>query len=147
MTVTYSFSVPFVHGQNRPRIAKAGRKVWLHKPASDREREAVIADAYREAGGTMAPDGMPVAVTIRTRRGVRSDMRKRDGDAQVDVEKPDADNIAKLVLDALNGVAYHDDSQVSVLLVIKDTRLRGATAETWITTSWEEPNGEHADED
>ena len=138
MTVTYSFSVPFVHGQNRPRIAKAGRKVWLHKPASDREREAVIADAYREAGGTMAPDGQSVVVTIFTRRDVRSDMRKRDGNAQVDVDKPDADNIAKLVLDALNGVAYHDDSQVSALLVVKDTRLRGASPETTITISWED---------
>ena len=86
----------------------------------------------------MAPDGRPVVVTIFTRRGVRSDMRKRDGDAQVEIEKPDADNIAKLVLDALNGVAYHDDSQVSALLVVKDTRLRGASPKTTITISWED---------
>ena len=33
--------------------------------------------------------------------------------------KPDTDNIAKICLDALNGVAYDDDSQVTVLLVLK----------------------------
>jgi Holliday junction resolvase RusA-like endonuclease len=35
-------------------------------------------------------------------------------------KKPDADNIAKTILDALNGLAYKDDSQVSALLVLKD---------------------------
>lgn len=34
-------------------------------------------------------------------------------------KKCDADNVAKIVLDALNGIAYHDDSQVSVLTVRK----------------------------
>ncbi len=33
--------------------------------------------------------------------------------------KPDVDNIAKVVLDALNGVAYVDDKLVAGLLVIK----------------------------
>ena len=31
--------------------------------------------------------------------------------------KPDCDNIAKAILDALNGVAYKDDSQVAELVV------------------------------
>jgi Holliday junction resolvase RusA-like endonuclease len=35
------------------------------------------------------------------------------------IKKPDADNIAKLVLDALNGVAYKDDSQVFSIEVEK----------------------------
>ncbi|MBR5276802.1 MAG: RusA family crossover junction endodeoxyribonuclease [Bacteroidaceae bacterium] len=34
-------------------------------------------------------------------------------------KKPDCDNIAKIVLDALNGVAYDDDSQIVMLSVIK----------------------------
>ena len=33
--------------------------------------------------------------------------------------KPDADNIAKAVLDALNGLAYTDDSKVTRLVVVK----------------------------
>ena len=34
-------------------------------------------------------------------------------------KKPDIDNIVKIVLDSLNGVAYIDDSQVVALLVEK----------------------------
>lgn len=33
--------------------------------------------------------------------------------------KPDCDNIAKAILDALNGIAYKDDSQVAELVVKK----------------------------
>lgn len=33
--------------------------------------------------------------------------------------KPDADNLAKAVLDALNGLAWNDDSQVAILSVAK----------------------------
>lgn len=34
-------------------------------------------------------------------------------------KKPDADNIAKIILDSLNGIAYKDDSQVIELAIIK----------------------------
>lgn len=33
--------------------------------------------------------------------------------------KPDTDNIAKIVLDALNGLAYHDDAQIVNLTLCK----------------------------
>lgn len=33
--------------------------------------------------------------------------------------KPDADNVAKAVLDAMNGVVFADDSQVALLRVVK----------------------------
>lgn len=34
-------------------------------------------------------------------------------------KKPDADNIAKAILDSLNGLAYKDDNQITRLTVIK----------------------------
>ena len=34
-------------------------------------------------------------------------------------KKPDTDNIAKIVLDALNGLAFYDDAQVVDLTVMK----------------------------
>lgn len=34
-------------------------------------------------------------------------------------KKPDADNIAKIVLDSLNKIAFNDDAQVVELIVIK----------------------------
>ena len=38
---------------------------------------------------------------------------------QFPTKKPDGDNIAKAILDSLNGVAYHDDSYVTELSVSK----------------------------
>lgn len=38
--------------------------------------------------------------------------------------KPDADNIAKCVLDALNGIAFDDDAAVTTLIVRKHDRKR-----------------------
>ena len=35
------------------------------------------------------------------------------------LHRPDVDNIAKSILDALNGLAYKDDSQVANLLILK----------------------------
>lgn len=34
-------------------------------------------------------------------------------------KRVDADNIAKIICDALNGIAYHDDAQVTTLHVVK----------------------------
>ena len=40
--------------------------------------------------------------------------------------RPDCDNLAKSVLDALQGVVYADDSQVARLEVVKVNALRGS---------------------
>ena len=42
----------------------------------------------------------------------------RDG-LEYPTKKPDADNIAKVILDSLNDIAFHDDSQIVELTVIK----------------------------
>ena len=34
--------------------------------------------------------------------------------------RPDVDNISKIILDSLNGLAYKDDSQISKLIVTKE---------------------------
>ena len=49
--------------------------------------------------------------------------KKRKADClsgrEAPTKKPDTDNIAKLVLDSLNGLAYDDDSQIVQLTVTK----------------------------
>ena len=42
----------------------------------------------------------------------------RDG-LEYPTKKPDADNVAKVILDSLNDIAFHDDSQIVELTVIK----------------------------
>lgn len=39
-------------------------------------------------------------------------------------KKPDADNIAKAVLDGMSGVAYEDDTQVTTLIVRKRWKVQ-----------------------
>ncbi|MGB6231196.1 MAG: RusA family crossover junction endodeoxyribonuclease, partial [Litorimonas sp.] len=47
--------------------------------------------------------------------------------------KPDGDNLAKLVKDALNGLAYHDDAQVSTTIVEKQWSDHDRTV---VTLEW-----------
>lgn len=47
--------------------------------------------------------------------------------------RPDADNVSKAVMDALNGVAWKDDSQVSGLMVIKKVASGDELARTEVT--------------
>lgn len=37
----------------------------------------------------------------------------------IPTKKPDSDNIAKIICDSLNGIAYHDDSQIVELYICK----------------------------
>lgn len=148
-----SFTVPGVEGQRRPRVRKQGRAVQVYKASADRKREKDIRELFEAAckaayGRILtAPAGTPVRVSIAAARDVRSDLRKRDGDLQPDTSTPDADNLAKSVLDALNRDKDHpeehpgawmDDAQVDELHVYKLMRERGADARTLINIEWED---------
>lgn len=66
----------------------------------------------------------PVAVRIDAVYGIPKSYSKKNRERALSGElaptkKPDADNIAKVVCDALNGVAYVDDTQVIDLRVFK----------------------------
>lgn len=148
-----SFTVPGVEGQRRPRASRAGSKVRVRKEDKDRARETAIRDVFEKAARAAwgrvitAPAGTPVRVAIACSRDVKSDLRKRDGDLQPDTSTPDADNIAKSVLDALNRDKDHpeehpgawmDDAQVDELHVYKLTRERGAEPRTVVNIEWED---------
>ncbi len=130
-----TFRVPFVKGKARPRFSRG----HAYTPKATSDAQETIAASYVEAccgDALKASDGVPVAVAVLTTRNVKSGFRRRDGDAHDDLQKPDADNIAKLVLDALNGVAYEDDSQVFALYVLKLPRRRGNEPTTYVGIFW-----------
>lgn len=69
-------------------------------------------------------DGEPVEMYITALFPIPKSTTKKDRERIRNKElfptkKPDADNIAKVICDALNGVAYHDDTQVVKLSVRK----------------------------
>lgn len=128
------FQVPFVRGKARVRFSAGTGHAYTPK-ATIRAMEAIRA-AYRAAGGAKAPEGVPVTVHIMTVRPLQRTAPKGVESAP-DVQTPDADNIAKLVLDALNGEAWADDRQVTSLLVGKCDRMRGVTPMTDVWVEWE----------
>lgn len=83
-----------------------------------------------------APKGTRVTVAIVATRPLPKS-RPKYVVYEPDTYKPDADNIAKLVLDGLNGRAWEDDAQVTDLTVSKTGRTRNEYEGMTICVSWE----------
>ena len=112
--MTITFSVPGVPtGKKRPRFSRFGNHVRTYQPADDARRENLVALAFREAAGSIPPHAGPVAVSVEAVFiPPLSWSKKRRADPGHKVSKPDVDNLAKSVLDGLNGLAFIDDSQI-----------------------------------
>lgn len=113
-----------VKAQPRPRFKKHQYKPYDLKQAA--EYKKAVAAAYKEqCGGFMFPDGVSLYMHITIERHLpKSKQRKTRVVFLPDIGKPDIDNYAKAVMDALNGVAYKDDSQITRLLVEKKPRCK-----------------------
>ena len=85
----------------RPRLGVRGRKAFIYTPPATREYEKLVGWVARCAGCKPIDGAVAVTLTVYTRG------------------KMDVDNMAKSILDGLNGVAYKDDDQVVELLVKK----------------------------
>lgn len=127
-----TFSVPLVAHQGRPRIRKWRHGAWLYEASDDEQRKRVIAGEFRKEYRGPYPmlDG-PVRVEVLVFAPLPKKRPKRVVREPYTV-KPDADNVAKQVLDALNGLAYADDAAVTELVVRKMPRSRGMEFETQV---------------
>lgn len=112
-----------VMGQPRPHFSgKGGIHRAYESPKATAYKKA-LKDAYLEQCGPFMYSCEPVSVTIEVVRHL-PDNRPKGIKSEPDTLKPDVDNIAKAVLDALNGVAFADDKQVTTLLVREYPRVR-----------------------
>lgn len=98
-------------GKARPRFTRQGR---AYTPKNTVDYEKQIRQAYISAGGQLISDTAPIIVCITAYF-----KKAKSNKMQSPTLKPDTDNIAKIVCDALNGVAYHDDKQITSLTVDK----------------------------
>jgi Holliday junction resolvase RusA-like endonuclease len=110
-----------VRGQGRPRFTgkkrRKGKKTAYEKPEDTAYKKA-IAKAYRErANGAIFHGEVSISIYVFRKMPIAY-----KGNAESDIYRPDVDNIAKAVMDALNGVAYDDDKQVTRLYVTKAPR-------------------------
>lgn len=106
-----------VVGSARPRVTRHGTYI----PAKTRRYRETIKGNFIEQGGRVMRG--PLSVRIDVYRKLPKSRPKRM-ESEPDTFKPDVDNIAKNVLDALNGLAWEDDSQVVALTVRKWPRRR-----------------------
>lgn len=126
MTLELQFIVPGEpQGKGRPRFTRQGR---AYTPAKTAEYEARIAGLAAAAMRPFAgPTALPCYVRIDAYKGIPKSWtrakRLRAMEGQEIPGKPDLDNVAKAVLDALNGLVYADDVQVVRLLVTKQYSL------------------------
>lgn len=117
MKAAFEVECDRVRGQGRPRFAG---HAYETKP--DREWKKLIASEYQDQC-----QGMVFHGAIAVRIDVHGKLPKREKIPSPNLVKPDVDNIAKAVLDALNGIAYDDDSQVVELTVKKWNRTSRET--------------------
>lgn len=113
-------------GKGRPRVCR--NVTYTPKPTKDYEnlvRQCYIA---KYADKQPIPAKTPLSVLIIAYYPIIKSMPKKqieiieNGGAFETVrptKKPDADNISKIILDALNGLAYYDDNQVVTLRIDK----------------------------
>lgn len=119
--MTFRFSVyGKVIGSARPRVTRRG--TYIPKATRD-YRDSIERAFLASCGGRFSPIEGPVSLEITVQRALPKS-RPKKVDSEPDTFKPDADNIAKNVMDALNGVAWVDDSQIVALSVRKLPRAR-----------------------
>ncbi len=107
--------------KERPRYDRRSGRAYTPQRTLRAESE-IRRQWMRACGDSMGGFGGEVRVRIEAQRPLaRSNPRFWAGRA--DLMKPDADNLAKVVCDSLNGLAYKDDSQITQLSVTFDRRV------------------------
>lgn len=110
-------------GKGRPRFDPRSRRAYTDNATQRAEGSVQI--AWIMAGRPRMEDG-PIALLVEVVMRRPESHWKRNGTLSAAGErstwptkKPDWDNVAKLVADALNGAAYRDDSQIVTAHTIK----------------------------
>lgn len=109
-------------GQGRPRFNRATGTAY--KASEDRAFENSIAAAYLGENAGKEPFQGAVCVTVTICIPIPKTATKAAKMAiyegkKLPIVKPDVDNVCKAVMDALNGVAYRDDKQVTQIFISK----------------------------
>lgn len=109
--------------KERPRGTIISGHVNIYTPKKTVQEEKEIAEAWKRQNGLLPYEG-PVVVRIVLGMSIPKSVsmrKKKDmlGRRVRPTVKPDVDNCAKLILDALNGLAYKDDNQIVTLQVKK----------------------------
>lgn len=110
-------------GKGRPRLGRSGHAYTPHDTAV---YENLVKVCFKGEYPEFPPIGPDTGITVRITAyyGIPKSTSKKKRLAMLlehlrPLKKPDCDNIVKIVCDALNGIAYHDDAQIYELYFIK----------------------------
>lgn len=110
-------------GKERPRFNMPQKRTYTPQKTKNYE-ETIKLSFQKKYGFKINPSANEIYIKINVEFAVPKSYSKKKKQELIDwkqgyMHTPDADNIAKAVLDALNGVVYKDDKQVVGLLVLK----------------------------
>jgi Holliday junction resolvase RusA-like endonuclease len=109
-------------GKGRPRASTIGGKARLYTPKKTADYEKVVQILAHVVMGGLAPSSAPMSAEIWVMAPIPKSFNKTktrmalEGDIRP-VTKPDLDNVAKIILDSLNGICYEDDRQVTDMVI------------------------------
>lgn len=101
-------------GKGRPRFTATGSP---YTPAKTTNYEALVKVMYQDAAKGQRFGDCPLRMRIDAYYSIpASASQKKKAQMRYGIlrpcKKPDADNVLKIVADALNKIAYHDDAQI-----------------------------------
>lgn len=115
----------FIAGEVQAKQRPKFNGLFAYTPKETVSYENLVKLQYQaQCGNYRYPDDVPLIVAIFVHiepPQSASNIKKTRmlNQAEYPLKKPDVDNVAKIILDALNGIAYRDDKQVVTLLVKK----------------------------
>lgn len=111
-------------GKARPRFRKIGNYVSTYNTKQTKDYEELVKISVTE----QCKDKLDKEYTGLVKMAIKAyfkpnkSVSKKQYNLMIGTEflkKPDSDNIAKIICDSLNGLAYKDDSQVALLNIEK----------------------------
>ncbi len=111
-------------GKGRPRFARVGGYIRTYTDKETTSYEEHIRQSFIASGQAPFQEGEALSVSIIAFAAIPSSCSNKKKKEMLagkirPIKKPDPDNIAKIVLDSLNKVAFKDDTQVIHLSVEK----------------------------
>jgi Holliday junction resolvase RusA-like endonuclease len=125
MTFMVNFSIDGPpHGKGRPRFRRFGNFVQTYTDAKTKSYETLVKEAATKAMGSSPPLEGPVKLDLIIRLPVPKSYPKKRSEACLNgfewpTKKPDWDNVAKSVADAMNDIVFLDDTQIVIARVVK----------------------------
>lgn len=123
-TKLYCFEIPGKPcGKARPRFTKSGHTYTPEQTASyENLVKLCFSQKFPNAEPIPKDKSVKAAITAYfppAKSTPKKQLRLMECGIVMPTKKPDCDNIAKIILDALNGLAYYDDAQIVGLTVEK----------------------------